>query len=93
MLKNHAYFAYIGNSLPEFMLRSSLSIIGTLIPIIRYLGATSNTPLLERGTVRNVERNIYILFTTGGAKFMRRLRPIDYTSTRRSGHGSLVQRR
>jgi len=46
--KNHAYFEYIGNSLLEFMLRSSFSIIGTLIPIIRYLGATSNTPLLER---------------------------------------------
>lgn len=79
-LKNHAYFAYIGNSLLEFMLRSSLSIIGTLIPIIRYLRATSNTPLLGRGAVRKVERNIYVLFTTGGAMFIHRLRPIDYTA-------------
>jgi hypothetical protein len=63
--RNLAYFAYIGNSLLEFTLRSSLPIIDALIPIIRYLGATSNTPLLGRKAVQNVRRNIYVLFILG----------------------------
>jgi hypothetical protein len=63
--RNLAYFAYIGNSLLEFTLRSSLPIIDALIPIIRYLGATSNTPLLGRKAVQDVRRNIYVLFILG----------------------------